>query len=345
MRRSAITVDAQLNRHAISPLIYGVAFASSSQLADLNCPPEPFRRQCRDPLQLADSTRTTAAPIGISTASATSPATPAAAADNFVTDSKNGGAEPMLTIPMIGWVPKLGPGRGKLASYSIAKYGPQTGSDSQWMPDAGNGISTPTATSLITWNDPNDANFLTNSAFQQALVQHLTNRWGSGPPTAACATTSWITSTASGTRPTGMSIPAGATMQEIRDKFFDYAGNGESHGPQRAGPRRRRNGAGPAISTAATTCSTAASTAGATSPTAPPTAAGITCPGCSSQFHQRATNTNQRLLDYFTLHRYPAGRRVGGNDVSTATQLLRNRWTRRFWDTNYVDEAWIGSSR
>ena len=33
---AAITVDAQLNRHSISPLIYGTAFASSNQLADLN---------------------------------------------------------------------------------------------------------------------------------------------------------------------------------------------------------------------------------------------------------------------------------------------------------------------
>jgi hypothetical protein len=32
----AITVDAQAGRHPISPLIYGVAFASSNQLADLN---------------------------------------------------------------------------------------------------------------------------------------------------------------------------------------------------------------------------------------------------------------------------------------------------------------------
>ena len=32
----SITVDAQLNRHPISPLIYGVAFASSNQLADGN---------------------------------------------------------------------------------------------------------------------------------------------------------------------------------------------------------------------------------------------------------------------------------------------------------------------
>ena len=32
----SITVDAQLNRHPISPLIYGVAFASSNQLSDGN---------------------------------------------------------------------------------------------------------------------------------------------------------------------------------------------------------------------------------------------------------------------------------------------------------------------
>jgi len=34
----SIAVDAQANRHPISPLIYGVAFASSNQLSDLNLP-------------------------------------------------------------------------------------------------------------------------------------------------------------------------------------------------------------------------------------------------------------------------------------------------------------------
>ena len=78
------------------------------------------------------------------------------------------------------------------------------------------------ATWLITTNDPNDANFLTNSTFQQAFLGHLTNRWGS--------------SINGGVRYYIMdnehSIwhgthrdvhPIGATMQEIRDKFFDYA--------------------------------------------------------------------------------------------------------------------------
>src|SRR6185436_3971806 len=76
--------------------------------------------------------------------------------DSFVADSRAGGAEPMLTIPMVGWVGKLGPSRGKLASFSIAKYGAQTGNDWQWMPDAGNGIRT--SGQYVTGNDPGDAN-------------------------------------------------------------------------------------------------------------------------------------------------------------------------------------------
>ena len=61
------------------------------------------------------------------------------------------------------------------------------------------------------------------------------------------------------------------------------------------------------------------------------------------QCRQRDTATGQRLLDYFTLHRYPEGaeRNDNGNDVSTGTQFLRNRSTRSFWDPGYVDESWI----
>ena len=59
------------------------------------------------------------------------------------------------------------------------------------------------------------------------------------------------------------------------------------------------------------------------------------CPWLLNQFYQRATNTNQRLLDYFTLHCYPQSGEFSATDVSTATQLLRNRSTRQLWDTNY----------
>jgi hypothetical protein len=63
------------------------------------------------------------------------------------------------------------------------------------------------------------------------------------------------------------------------------------------------------------------------------------------QFRQQEATTGKRWLDYFTLHRYPEGaeRNNNGNDVSTATQLLRNRSTRSFWDAAYIDESWIGT--
>ncbi len=177
----AITVDAQLNRHAISPLIYGVAFAgSSNQLADLNCPVHRSGGNSETSYNWQLNAHNHAADWYFESIDDGS-ATPAATADSFVVTSKGGGADPMLTIPMIGWVPKLGPSRGKLASYSIAKYGAQTGNDSQWMSDAGNGIGTngvTHATWLITTNNPADANLATNSFFQRAFLNHLTSRFG-----------------------------------------------------------------------------------------------------------------------------------------------------------------------
>ncbi len=335
-----IAVDAQLNRHPISPLIYGVAFADTAAIvADLNTPLHRSGGNAETRYNWATNAHNRGGDWYFESI-ADSPAAPGAAASNFVAISKSGGAEPALTIPMIGWMPKLTAGRGKLASYSTNKYGPQTDTDWQWMPNAGNGISV-TNNTPITWNDPNDANFLTNSTFQRGFVQQLTNRWG--------------LSTNGGVRyyimdnehsiwhSTHRDVhPIGASRAEIRDKFFDYAGmvksidpNAQVWAPEEFGwsgyfnsgadlqyggkygwgylPDRATNGAMDYV------------------------------PWLLSEFYKRHTNTNQRLLDVFTLHRYTEDSAVGGDDVSTATQLKRSRSTRSFWDTNYVDETWIGS--
>ncbi|RDJ94241.1 cellulase, partial [Lacticaseibacillus rhamnosus] len=76
--------------------------------------------------------------------------------------SRGAGAKAMLTIPIIGWVAKLGGDRNKLASFSIQKYGAQTGSDWQWFPDAGNGVLSATGQS-VTNNDFTDANVQVDS--------------------------------------------------------------------------------------------------------------------------------------------------------------------------------------
>jgi hypothetical protein len=331
-----IAVDAQLNRHPISPLIYGVAFATSNQLADLNFALNRSGGNSETRYNWQLNAHNHAADWYFESL-ADSPASPGAAADDFVANSKNGGAEPILTVPMIGWAPKLGPSRGHLASYSVAKYGAQTGVDPYWS-DAGNGIGSATQSSIT--NVPTDANFQTNSDFQAAWVQHLTSLWGlstNGGVRYYCMDNEhsiWFS--------THRDIhPVGPTMQEIRDRFFDYAGRvkaldpsalvlapeewgwsgyfysgydqqyGSQHGWSSL-PDRINNGNWDYL------------------------------PWLLNQFHQRATNTNQRLLDAFTVHYYPQGGEFG-NDVSTSMQLLRNRSTRSLWDTNYIDATWINS--
>src|SRR5579862_2769865 len=337
----AITVNALANRHAISPLIYGTAFASSNDLADLNFAINRSggNNETRYNWQLNAHNLD----FGWYFESyPDSSATPGATADAFVANSKDGGAQPMITIPMIGWMPKLGSGRTILYSYSTNLYGPQTSTD-PYRPAAGNGIST-TNNTPITWNNPNDANFPTNVTFQQSYIQHLLGQWGA--------------STNGGVRyyimdneesiwfSTHQDVhPVGPTMQEIRNDFFTYASMVKSNDPNVlvCGPEEwgwggylnsgydqqwsgQHNDYNPADY-----------------PDRGTNGGWDYMPWLLNQINQHDVGTGQRLLDYFTLHCYPQEGSVSGNATDTATELLRNQSTRVFWDSNYVDPSWINS--
>src|SRR5260370_31679757 len=96
--------------------------------------------------------------------------------DTFFSSSRAGNAAAMLTVPMIDWAARLGSNRSKLAGFSVAKYGPQTGNEWQWFPDAGNGVQTNGQS--VTGNDQNDANVASSSLCQQRWGQHLDSRTG-----------------------------------------------------------------------------------------------------------------------------------------------------------------------
>src|SRR5262245_65708915 len=119
---------------------------------------------------------TTEVMIGTTRASRRVGQLPASGVILFFANSRAANGQAMLTIPMIDWVAKLGRNRGKLASFSIAKYGPQTGNDWQWFPDAGNGIHS--NGQYVTGNDPNDAHVPSNSTFQQEWMQHFVSKGG-----------------------------------------------------------------------------------------------------------------------------------------------------------------------
>jgi hypothetical protein len=94
--------------------------------------------------------------------------TPGYRGDNFIatTRAANVGAQAMLTIPMIDYIGSLGPDRSTVWSFSIAKYGPQTGWD-PYNPDAGNGVSTAPGNPYITGNNPADASTPNSPSIQQ----------------------------------------------------------------------------------------------------------------------------------------------------------------------------------
>jgi PKD repeat protein len=256
--------------------------------------------------------------------------------DTFIANSKAANAQAMLTIPMIDWIAKLGANRGKLASFSIAKYGAQTGNDWQWFPDAGNGVGT--NGQFVTGNDPNDANVPSSSIYQQGWAQHLVSRWGINANSGLRYYI--LDNEPSIWHSTHRDVhPTGATMDEIQNKIIDYADKIKAIdptalivGPEEWGwsgyllsgydqqygslhgwsfmPDRSNHGGWDYL------------------------------PWLLDQLRQNNAATGRRLLDIFTVHYYPQGGEFS-DDVSSSMQLRRNRSTRSLWDPNYTDESWI----
>jgi hypothetical protein len=330
-----ISVDVAANRRPIDVRVYGVAHASTADLNDLNA---PLNRNGGNNTtrynwqQNADNRGSDWYFQSIADGSST----PGERGDSIFTSARAANAQAMLTVPMVDWVAKVGPGRSKLASFSIAKYGPQTGNDWQWMPDAGNGVRP--GGQYVTGNDPTDANVPSSSAFQQQWIQHLVKRWGTN---ANGGVRYYILDNEPGLwHETHRDIhPTGATMEQVRNRMIDHAGKIKDVdpsalvvGPEEWGwsgylfsgfdlqyggqhgwgflPDRNNHGGVDFL------------------------------PWLLDQLRQNHTSTGRRLLDIFTVHYYPQGGEFG-NDVSSAMQLRRNRSTRSLWDPAYVDETWI----
>jgi hypothetical protein len=330
-----ITVDPTANRHPIDPNIYGVAHATTSQLTDLNTPlnRNGGNNTTRYNWQLnADNRGNDWYYESIADTSATA----GERGDTFIANSRAASAQAMLTIPTIDWVAKVGPGRSKLAGFSIAKYGPQSDNDWQWFPDAGNGVRADG--SFVTGNDPVDANVASTSAFQQSWVQHLVSRWGTN--TAGGLRYYILDNEPSLWHSTHRDVrPTGATMDEIKSRMVDFATKIKAVdssalvvGPEEWGwsgyfysgfdqqygslhgwsvlPDRNNHGGADYLT------------------------------WLLGQLKQASTSSGQRLLDVLTVHYYPQGGEFS-DDVSSAMQLRRNRSTRSLWDPTYVDETWI----
>ena len=220
---ATINVNANANRHAISPLIYGANWTDQASLSDLNLSVNRRGGNATSTYNWQINAANRAGDWFFESLGESDGSAPSAAPDAFITSTKAGGAQPMITIPMLDWIAKLGPGRSGLTPYSIAKYGPQTGHDPYWS-DAGNGIGT-NAVTHTTWtirtNNPNDAYVSNSSAIQQQWVQYLTNKFGNA---SGNGVKYYVMDNEYGVWPANHRplMTNGPTMDRIRDLLLDY---------------------------------------------------------------------------------------------------------------------------
>ena len=331
-----VTIDVQADRRPINPAIYGVAYATTAQLQDLNAPLHRYggNNTSRYNWQLNADNRGADwyfQSIGESSA------TPGQRGDDFVTGSRDAGAEPMLTVPMIEWVATLGANRAKLASFNSNKYGPQDDCDWQWFPQACNGMRNGQP---IVGNDPADASVLNSGPFQAGWVSHLVQRFGSAG--SGGVRYYILDNEPSLWHSTHRDVwPTGLTMEQARDLMVTYSAAIKDVDPGAlvVGPEEwgwsgyvfsgydqqygSRNGWSFLPDRAAH--------------------GGMDyLPWLLQELKLRSDLDGRRVIDVFTVHYYPQGGEFWPpDDVSTTMQLRRNRSTRALWDPNYTDDTWI----
>ncbi|MFM9884975.1 MAG: glycoside hydrolase family 44 protein [Burkholderiales bacterium] len=331
-----ITVDVQQDRRPISPLIYGVNWASTAQLAELN---SPFNRHggnatSRYNWKLNASNR---GRDWYYQSSGEPDASPGELVDTFIADTRAAGAEPTITMPLMDWLGKLGPDRIPLGSFSIKKYGPQTGHAPKGNPDFGNGIRV--GGKYVTGNDPNDAHVRVDSAFKREWVQHLVDRWGRTGAGGVRYYT--LDNEPSIWHANHRDVhPTGLTMRDLRDRIIDHARvikevdpNALVLAPEEWGwTAYHRSGYDQQWG--------ALNGWGGTLPDRAANGDWPYLPWLLDQMRREHERTGKRVLDIFSVHFYPQGGE-SSDDLSEEKQLLRNRSTRSLWDPTYRDESWI----
>lgn len=336
----SIDVDALADRHPISPLIYGVDFPPSAAYiqqtgasfvrwggnASSRYNWKNFYANSANDWYFQDN-GFQALGLGNSTADT--------GADSvlFAQTVAAAGADPLMTLPMLGWVAKGGP---SYYSFSVQKYGPQCKTN-PYLADDGDGLA-PDCQTPITGNDPNDANV------------PLLDAPGANDPAGAVYRSQWVAALAPafGAAPHFYDLgnepdiwagthrdvhPAKATYAELRDDFVLEAGNLKTWDPQ-------------AIAFGPVSCCWWYywnSDAGAADKDAH---GGLDFwPWWLNEVEWEGEIQGRRLLDVFDLHAYPELNtpKAGTSAAAIDGEILAA--TRGWWDPTWSDtQSWIGTS-
>ncbi|MBP7864508.1 MAG: endoglucanase [Acidobacteria bacterium] len=333
----SVSVDPALDRRAVNPHIFGVNFGTDEAVARMKYPLRRWggnsttRYSWQDdadnrgsdwfffsyphdndhPEQLPDNSD----------------------ADRFIDATRAAGAQPLVTLPLIGWTAR---DRTRRWSFSVAKYGAQqetectaTGWASWCTADAGNGRH-PDGT-LITGNDPDDACREVGPSFVTGWTAHIAGRTGT-------AGNGGVKFYALDNEPmlwnsTHRDVhPSGVTYDELWQRTLLYAGAVKALDPdvQIFGPVVW--GWCAYFYSAADGCSAGADAAAH---------GGMAfLPWYLQQVEAHRVSTGVRLVDYLDVHFYPQASGVFGGGEEYAAVRLRS--VKGLYDPAYVDESWIG---
>lgn len=329
-----ITIDAKADRHAINPMIYGVNFASKSDLAALNTPLNRMGGNATTSYNWANNGRNLGNDWYFESYPGETGNKPGGDADAFIATSKSGDAEPMITIPLIGWVAKLGPNHSLIPSFSKQKYGDQCDYD-PYDSDAGDGLQ-PDCSTAIAGNDVTDSYVKDGPAKEQKWVRHLVKKWGGAGHGGVKyylmdnEPSIWFDTHRD-------SHPIGPHATEYRNKVLAEAAsikkidaNALVVGPEEWGWE--------AYFYSGYDQQYAAEHGYCCWPDHDGVQHGLDyIPWLLKEWKKKG-----HPLDVLSVHFYPQGNE-DSNDTSQATQELRNRSTRQLWDRHYKSESWIGA--
>ncbi len=338
----ALSVDAALGRHPISPDIYGMNYADEALAAELKLPVRRWGGNATTLYNWQNDTYNTGSDWYFENIPADNPdpsqLPDGSSADRFVEQDRRTNTRTLLTVPLIGWTPKRRPsGHPYDCGFRVSVYGAQQSVD-PWDSDCGNGVRADGT--VITGNDPHDTSMPITPAFVQDWIRHLTGKYG-------LAANGGVLFYNLDNEPmlwnsTHRDVhPQPTSYDEIRERTIAYASaikavdpGAKTLGPAVWGwvayqysaldvaaggqwwdlrPDRRKHGDTPFLE------------------------------WYLQQMRAYEEQTGTRILDYLDVHFYPQAEGVYSDQAGDAgVQARRLRSTRALWDPNYVDESWIG---
>jgi hypothetical protein len=331
-RSGVVQVDPEADRHPVSPLVYGINLGDAPGQAKMRYPVRRWGGNHTSRYAWDNDTSNRAIDWyfeNIPEDNAQPEALPhGSSADRFVDETYERGGEPLVTVPMLGWVAK---DRQVRWGFSVQKYGAQSGNDCQsGRCDAGNG--TKGGGGHVTGNDPHDTSKAVGPDYVVDWKRHIESRTGTAADGGVrfFALDNELTLWPETHRDLH---PGKVSYAEIWERTRDYAAalkeqdrDVEIFGPIAWGWCAYHGSSGEC--------------AGGPDRTAH----GDFIPWYLSQICDYQDAHGVRLVDYLTVHYYPQSGVYRPARETGEVEELRLRAPQSLYDSGYVDESWINQS-